>query len=331
MLSSLKLYAYEIKTLLSLPEAERGLIMTALLAAAVDAPLPELSPMEAAVFGLIQAQVDRARELSEKRSRATVSKQRPEYQTPTNEYQNESNADKRESNADTYTSTYTSTSTSTSTKDTPPTPPGGSPRPASSLRSVAVPPPEGATAAERETDDEDNDNDKNQGQNGATAPEPDTPAADRPAAVAPDLNARRFEEFWSTYPKKVGKEAARKAWKKVKPSAELFDKIIVAVGQGKHSDQWTREGGRFIPNPATWLNQGRWDDELALPPPTPTPPTPIPRTPIPRTRSGTPEFDLDSFREYGCHVLPGPTQQDVETAARVAAEMAAKAALGVSG
>jgi hypothetical protein len=29
--------------------------------------------------------------------------------------------------------------------------------------------------------------------------------------------------------------------------------------------QWTRESGRFIPNPSTWINQGRWQDEPAEP------------------------------------------------------------------
>lgn len=76
-----------------------------------------------------------------------------------------------------------------------------------------------------------------------------------------DAQERRFAEFWDLYPKKVGKEAARKAWKKVKPDAELHERILAAIDTAKVSDQWKREGGRFIPNPATWLNQGRWDDE----------------------------------------------------------------------
>ena len=64
------------------------------------------------------------------------------------------------------------------------------------------------------------------------------------------------------YPRKVGKELAKKTWKKLKPDAELFGEIIAAVGRAKTSGQWQRDGGRFIPNPATWLNQGRWEDEL---------------------------------------------------------------------
>ena len=75
------------------------------------------------------------------------------------------------------------------------------------------------------------------------------------------LVERRFDEFWAAYPKKVGKKAAWTAWKKVKPDAELFDKIMTAIGKARVTEQWTRENGRFIPNPTTWLNQGRWDDE----------------------------------------------------------------------
>ena len=90
---------------------------------------------------------------------------------------------------------------------------------------------------------------------------PITPAAEK----QPSAQERRFAEFWTAYPKKVGKKAAQKAWEKAKPDAELFEKIMQAVATAKTSEQWLREGGRFIPNPSTWINQGRWDDE-PLPP-----------------------------------------------------------------
>ena len=77
-----------------------------------------------------------------------------------------------------------------------------------------------------------------------------------------DAQTRRFAEFWKAYPKKVGKKAAEKSWQKLKPDAELFERIMQAVTAAKGSDQWNRENGRFIPNPSTWINQGRWDDEL---------------------------------------------------------------------
>jgi hypothetical protein len=77
-----------------------------------------------------------------------------------------------------------------------------------------------------------------------------------------DVLIERFDQFWSAYPKKVGKEAARKSWIRIKPSKELHAKILTAVAAAKKTTQWQRENGQYIPHPATWLNQGRWDDEL---------------------------------------------------------------------
>lgn len=70
----------------------------------------------------------------------------------------------------------------------------------------------------------------------------------------------RFDEFWNAYPKKVGKQYALKAWNKIKPTAKLHETIMQAVDRQKRSDQWRRENGRYIPNPATWLNGGYWDN-----------------------------------------------------------------------
>lgn len=68
-----------------------------------------------------------------------------------------------------------------------------------------------------------------------------------------------FERFWSVYPRKVGKQSAKRAFERVKVPLET---LVTAVERQKCSDQWTQNNGQFIPHPATWLNQGRWDDEL---------------------------------------------------------------------
>lgn len=68
-----------------------------------------------------------------------------------------------------------------------------------------------------------------------------------------------FEEFWAAYPKKVGKKDAFKAFQKVHAAERHL--LVPAVEMQKQSRQWQAEGGRFIPNPSTWLNQGRWLDE----------------------------------------------------------------------
>lgn len=70
-----------------------------------------------------------------------------------------------------------------------------------------------------------------------------------------------FDEFWSEYPRKVGKKDAKRAFEKALKSTDSETMIRAVIAQ-KSSGQWTRDGGRYIPNPATWLNQGRWDDEI---------------------------------------------------------------------
>jgi hypothetical protein len=81
----------------------------------------------------------------------------------------------------------------------------------------------------------------------------------RPAALAAG-----FDAFWLTYPRKAGKGAARKVWARLKPGDELVATIIEAVGRQRNSPQWTKDGGQFIPHPATWLSQERWTDETLL-------------------------------------------------------------------
>ena len=76
-------------------------------------------------------------------------------------------------------------------------------------------------------------------------------------------NDDAFDRFWSVYPRKTGKEAARKAFAKLKLPAETLAAILTALAWQCKSDQWTRDNGQYVPNPATYLNQGRWQDEPA--------------------------------------------------------------------
>lgn len=82
--------------------------------------------------------------------------------------------------------------------------------------------------------------------------------------IVPSGDGADFDLFWKAYPKKVGKKAAMKAFRRVKVPVET---LLQAIERQKCSDQWSRDGGRYIPNPATWLNQGRWEDVLDAQPP----------------------------------------------------------------
>ena len=64
--------------------------------------------------------------------------------------------------------------------------------------------------------------------------------------------------WWRAYPRKDGKFAALKAWKKLSPDKVLLDAMVQKVAEFKRSDGWRKDGGKFVPMAPTWLNQRRW-------------------------------------------------------------------------
>ena len=67
-----------------------------------------------------------------------------------------------------------------------------------------------------------------------------------------------FDRFWQAYPRKVGKPAAQRAWNREVKVVEIG--ILMAGLNGwRCSEQWKNQ--QFIPYPATFLNQRRWEDE----------------------------------------------------------------------
>lgn len=74
----------------------------------------------------------------------------------------------------------------------------------------------------------------------------------------------RFNAFWSAYPKKKGKQAAEKAFKKIAPDETLLETMLNALEEQKRSAEWQKDNGQFIPHPATWLNGKRWEDEATV-------------------------------------------------------------------
>ncbi len=85
----------------------------------------------------------------------------------------------------------------------------------------------------------------------------DTPKPPKGAGV------EGFALFWSEYPKKVGKDAAQSAWARKVKTQDTIKAIMQAVQEHRRSEAWKKDNGQFIPNPATWLNQGRWKDDPA--------------------------------------------------------------------
>lgn len=71
-----------------------------------------------------------------------------------------------------------------------------------------------------------------------------------------------FDRFWVAYPKKVGKEKALRAFQKIHPTEDLLYQMIEAIAQQCKVYKWGKENWKYIPHPATWLNQKRWEDEI---------------------------------------------------------------------
>lgn len=70
-----------------------------------------------------------------------------------------------------------------------------------------------------------------------------------------------FTAFYQRYPKHEDRAGALKAWTKLNPNPEVITAINRALDWQTTQPSWTKDGGRFVPMPSTWLNKRRWEDE----------------------------------------------------------------------
>jgi hypothetical protein len=99
-----------------------------------------------------------------------------------------------------------------------------------------------------------------------------------------------FNSFWKEYPKKVQKQTAIKAWKKLKPTDgfhTLLETILKDVRSRANSDEWTKDNLQFCPYPASYLNGRRWEDEV-----------PQPRDPMGFLKFAKPDLDEEDEPGY---------------------------------
>jgi uncharacterized protein YdaU (DUF1376 family) len=140
-------------------------------------------------------------------------------------------------------------------------------------------------------------------------PEPDTTEANAPVVLARPSRAdvaRGFLAFWSAYPRRVGKDAAAKAFSKALPRIDDPDPLaVILAGIERALPGW--DDPQFIPHPSTWLTQGRWADDA-----------PEPRTETRNDRSPS------SNRPGSAYAQPSRAERDQSAALRV---LAARGAL----
>lgn len=70
---------------------------------------------------------------------------------------------------------------------------------------------------------------------------------------------KTFCAWWSTYPRKVGKEKAKICWQKL--NEEEKSAATKGLRMWLRAEQWNREDGKFIPYASTFLAQKRYLDE----------------------------------------------------------------------
>ena len=110
-----------------------------------------------------------------------------------------------------------------------------------------------------------------------------TPRAAPSVRDSDGKRATLFDRFWAAYPRRLGRFEARYAFEKLGVDNALLAEILRGIDGWRESEEWTRDGGRFIPSAATFLKGRRWED---------VPPRASPSVPS-AARQGS--FDTDDF------------------------------------
>ena len=76
---------------------------------------------------------------------------------------------------------------------------------------------------------------------------------------------KKFELFWSAYPNKKSKKTAFEKFKRIDFKKTSFESIMISLEKQKQSDDWTKNGGQYVPMPQTWIFNERWTDEIQAP------------------------------------------------------------------
>jgi hypothetical protein len=93
---------------------------------------------------------------------------------------------------------------------------------------------------------------------GKTESKPQTPRKKK-ADDANVAQAQAFARFWAAYPRRVAKEAARKAFESAVEGGVDAEALI--AGAQRYAVERGGQEPKYTKHPATWLNKGCWEDE----------------------------------------------------------------------
>lgn len=73
-----------------------------------------------------------------------------------------------------------------------------------------------------------------------------------------------FDQFWDEYPKKEDKKRARKLWASLPKKHKDAALADICGSRGRYK-AWPGDKSQYIPNPCTYLNREKWDDDDRYP------------------------------------------------------------------
>ncbi|MDO5537996.1 MAG: hypothetical protein Q4F72_10765 [Desulfovibrionaceae bacterium] len=87
--------------------------------------------------------------------------------------------------------------------------------------------------------------------------------AAKACGVKADLREEDFRVWYAAYPRRVDRKAAQAVWQRLAKAGTLpsLDVLLAALAWQRKLDDWTRENGRYVPHPATYLSREKWTDE----------------------------------------------------------------------
>lgn len=86
-----------------------------------------------------------------------------------------------------------------------------------------------------------------------------------PAKPAKPDEAAEFETWWKVWPRKVAKDAARKAYRSARRKKVTADHLLTSATAQVAAWKAAGKEQEFIPHASTWLNQARYNDEIERP------------------------------------------------------------------
>jgi hypothetical protein len=130
---------------------------------------------------------------------------------------------------------------------------------------------------------------------GKTESEPQAPRKEKAdcKSQACEMQSGEFDRFWAAYPRRVAKEAARKAFEAAIKGGTAVEALI--EGARRYAGERAGQEPRYTKHPATWLHGGCWEDEA--PPQADGPPIidgvtgEVVPTPAPRRNGHAPTWD----------------------------------------